>query len=855
MLMSGFARADMDYIVPISNDSLSPALKLDTESLKNFFQKFPLAGSFPTEIHNPSAGKTGKAIEDRNIAFLKEKLKKIGELSEKEKMITLLILTNRVKMSAIKTMGRSPTYFYNMMRAYGIDDKLLSKYRARGLFIKCGIAKKNEDGSLELDMKDFPWGIDKNRMKILGRHLRVRHSLEKNGALGRFDCENFRFPGKENEEVELEIEDGVVKAIRFLSDNTYAEGIFLIYENKSGKLIDSTRKLGLRIKDIKDHTVRNVYFNKKGALGFSDKGGLRLKYGPEYRGRDGGVYSLANEEVELMVEEGIIVEVKVFKDNLRLGLNIVYDAKTKKPVYSFVGRIRPGRMKALTNHYVESTLQGDGTLEAGGERWFTINEYGYYPVRYWVKDGWVEKADILKDGKVIYTKYISLIFNETTKKIVGFLRSKTLEDLSELENHSVVHVLKNESLSIKCGTTDKMVKVLIKKSLPDGISFPIVGKLRIKKGLIDSFIFEEGKAEDFFYGLDKKTGKVIDYFIDMGEEVFKLLSGVTIVKRLSDYSNQAMLRIGNDTLAVSFPLWCKGKWAAFDVEKPGNVDEVIILEDKINRNPLLVGKGKMAKKVRTVKGKWVWEENIPLHVTEILKEVAKQVKIRELDHLSKLSKNDIFELPFYGRVNIDQIIAIIEKEALWIVGEETDNLRFKQKIFKYVSSQRDSYSKLLFLIEFVYLRDKVCLKILLRLEELFAKYDDSKFFNADFININVSYLNRYGTSILDNILEYEDLAEYRKIINDNKNKNMYLKLIREDKLWRLLYVRQDLLKSLIEKYSEKTGRYDKAFKRIIEIFNNSIKTTDDSGFKSDGHSSLPKLKLNSGEAGLINQAV
>lgn len=680
----------------IQTSTLAPRLYINLDYFKNgFIVLKEQNANLPASLKKKKAAHRPVTLtnKEREIQFLNEKLAKLekfGPLSEKQKMIVLLILTNAVKQPVLRTMELKSESFYQRLRKYNITDEFLVNYEVEDLFIKCAIAKRLDDGQLYVDMKDLPWGIDKNRMKILGagNKLIMKHQLGKGGRLPRFDCESFIFQGREFEEIEIEVREGQVEAIKFLKDNTYAKKIARVYDNESN-LINSTRKLGMYLKDLKDNKVI-IGLNEQGKLPVVTGPKIStLLWGKKYRDpRTGKEYTLANEEVELTVKEGIIVKVRLLKYNILLPLTVVYEADTKKPVYSCVNRILKERFAAFTNHYVETNLRGDGTLSAGDEEWFALAEYPYYRVRYWVENGWVIKAHILKDDEVVYKKYINLV-RDKKGKIVNFFRRITLDDLAKLDDHSVACTLRSRRMFLAGVKENKgnTVRIWLDSVLPKDIQFPLVGKLIIKKGIIHAFEFEGGRAEDFFYVVDKKTGKVVEYFTDMGAKIFKGLSNVKIVKKLNTLKDKTELSIGAKTICLSFPIWCRNRWVAFDLKKGGKVSEITLLYGRDHRKPLLAKNNKPIKRVTLREnGSIAWEWNLPKK--NIITYVDKK---RELDMKGILALLLHIDFDFKKASDLVMVDMVDLLQRIKKHGINKDNLLEKMQEMKMVHQGEDGY--------------------------------------------------------------------------------------------------------------------------------------------------------------------
>ncbi len=475
-------------------------------------------------------------------------------------------------------------------------------------------------------------------MRALGSKLLIKHKLYDTGQLGRFEGENYKFKNRPGEEVEVTVENGYITKIKFLSDNTYADKIARIY-NSQWELVGATRRLGAKIKDLKNNTVF-ISLNKRGGVPVSEASGARLGWGKVYTHYDGRKFDLAGKEVKLTINNGIVVKVVLIEHDLELPLNVVYELNTHFPVYSSVSKITKERMDAFDGYYVCSRLSSDGTLEAGGRVWCTLSEYPNARIKYFIKQGWVSKVEVYDDENILSReKYIHLVYDKQSK-VVDFMRSINLRDISKLSDHTIDYVLSSGFIFISNEKeSQKFIskkKISLQKILPPDTKYPVEGRLVIKNGIIDSFESELAETDNFYYALQSKTKKVLFYFNGIGKDVFNQLDNITIVKKITKTTDGGVLSVGARSVYIKFPEWAVGSWVMFDIKKGKKVTEVRFLKSKDHRDILKNVDGiPVVYKKEGQKGRW----QLSCSVKELPAQIKAQVKKTEKKRSANLPKS------------------------------------------------------------------------------------------------------------------------------------------------------------------------------------------------------------------------
>ncbi|MBU1043422.1 MAG: hypothetical protein KJ915_03365 [Candidatus Omnitrophica bacterium] len=507
----------------LTRQNLAPVLQVNADFFRGYFKKDVNVEQIESLTKNSFVRLTDQIKEDKKFYDLYNRLNKLGYLAEKETILSLLVMANGMKISVIRLIGCSLADFYAKLKQYGIKDDFFKQTNARDIFIKTGLAELRQDNVLYLEMDKLAYGLSKQLMEALGPKLIVKHKLYDNGQLDKFEGEAYRFTARPNEDVEVTVEYGFITKIKFLSDNTYADKIARIYDKK-GKLIECTRKLGVKLKDLKNNMVI-LELIKKGIIPVGEATGARLAWGKQYTDEDGRKFNLEGKSVSLTINNGVVVRVVLIEHNIDLPLTIVYESATQLPVFSFVSKIADKRMAKFNDHYVLGRLSKQSTLEVGGKTWCTFIDYPNYRVKYFIKQGWVSKVEVYDNKNILVRqKTIHLVY-DNQGKVTDFIRNMTLEAIVGLNDHTIDYALVRNWIYIANGKPADMPgskgMIYLGRIIPEGTEYPIAGKLVVKNGIIISFECELAEIDNFYYAVDLNAQKVLFYFNAMAKDTLE----------------------------------------------------------------------------------------------------------------------------------------------------------------------------------------------------------------------------------------------------------------------------------------------------------------------------------------------
>ncbi len=736
---------------------------------------------------------TSQDFDRLKTEFLLKTLSQIRNLSEKEQLIILLTFTHGEKYHIAKILEKSKYKLTQDFEAYGITEEITDNYSYEDILLKSKVGEIDEEGCLKLHINDFLWGVQKEKLQSIKRPIKFTCNLSHKGVLTRFPGEMFVYSDKPYEPVELTVTNGIVEKLKFLKTNAYDSKIALVYDNKN-ELIDSTKNPGrwFNSKKLTNHKLV-AQLTDKGNLPFNYIINSGLQWGETYVDDAGNKFNLKNEKVELEILNNVIVRAKIINQNVILPLIVVYNSVTNLPEYSANTKISENQLKIFNEHYMDTSLASKGNLNLGGVEWFVIEKYNNHKVRVWIKEGFVDRVDVYRDGVIIDTIYINLVYDEN-KKTVGFLRKISLGKMKEYKNHYIRYPLISQFIFLN--TTDisnalqDKIKIKITQYLPENVKMPYIGYLHIKDGILESFIHENGIIEDIHYAVDEKSGNVIHYFINMTKDFFLTLDNVRIVKRVAGRDDRPEVSIGGKVVNISLPFWCKKKWTSFVVSMGGKVERVNLLKDKNYRNILEKAEG-VPVELHSVeyKGKISWNFNIdasqapklyaqPENIVDersffydttpkilesgieriswedaqgMISAIITQAKINNYSDLSNLKQVTNLSIPGYGKVDVVTLIRLFGK----IQELKKGNLS-KRKFFNLVAQIEGDNNKLIFIIKFMKFYDEFCEENLLNLYLINAKISKNEIKIQD---AHLEFKNKTGIPIeVFEIIEHKNIS-------------------------------------------------------------------------------------------------
>lgn len=393
------------------------------DELKNLFDKIAkdnLIDISIEEYNYPEDDKKGLVIK----VISKPKIFYIQNFSHDELMNYEKIVIKGYKIpqnGQIKLFGR---YWGQISEYAGKDVEILIN---QGFIVGIRILrnKKVINFSIVMDNKTkkiidtFCCQIGQKRLK--GKSVTIKHwYLDSHGNLNIGGKKWARFEEYAGGEVELEVEDGVVKSIKFVSTGEKKD--FSLVYDKEGKLIDSFLGGIIRssFKNLGSVTIKKFNLDSRGNLNIGGNCVTTFKDYP-------------NAEVEIDVaEEGVVTAVRVVKNGKIVEerlFALIFDNSSNKLVDSFYGKMSKKRLESFKDHTIKKFyLDNTGVLNIGGEYYGRFDSYPGAEVEILIKDGKPIKIVFVKDkkGKAIFDFEGNSLEINLNENIVRQMREKSV---------------------------------------------------------------------------------------------------------------------------------------------------------------------------------------------------------------------------------------------------------------------------------------------------------------------------------------------------------------------------------------------------------------------------------------------
>ncbi len=89
----------------LKQQNLAPAAQVNMDSFKQYFREDIAFKNVAAESINRFVKMTDDLKEDKDLLYLFNKINKLGQLDEKDTILSLLVMTNGVRMPVIRLLG------------------------------------------------------------------------------------------------------------------------------------------------------------------------------------------------------------------------------------------------------------------------------------------------------------------------------------------------------------------------------------------------------------------------------------------------------------------------------------------------------------------------------------------------------------------------------------------------------------------------------------------------------------------------------------------------------------------------------------------------------------------------------
>ncbi|MHB9154857.1 MAG: sigma-70 family RNA polymerase sigma factor, partial [Endomicrobiales bacterium] len=254
-----------------------------------------------------------------------------------------------------------------------------------------------------------------------------------------------------------------------------------------------------RMKKLGDHTIKRIFVSPSGAL---EVGGKKVA----------SLSALPGAEVEVTVRKGVVTAVKAAGESAPVKAKVfpvVYD-RAGRMLYSFE-RLSGEKLRELDDCTIKNFMTDEqGNIRVGSENICSLGEYPNTTVELSVEQGVVTAVRVVRAGKAVREKKLSLIYDDTTGALSGsFGDALVREKLAALAQHTIKRVSTDSRGNLSIGgevvcRLSKYPDTEVELSVEQGV---VTGVKAVKDGAV-----LEEKQFSLVYDAD---GKLVDSFDEL----------------------------------------------------------------------------------------------------------------------------------------------------------------------------------------------------------------------------------------------------------------------------------------------------------------------------------------------------